>query len=534
MSYTATDAEKAELLEKLKDPVWRLNNLYRIVDKHGHEVPFRPTAEQQAIIHAVYVLGQKRHAILKARQIGFSTLIEIMILDACYFGENINASIVDQTQPHATAKLKEKCGFAYTSVGPLRERLEEDNSKTMAWGNGSRISAGKSARGGTNQWLHISEWGPIAHDDPKRSEEIKTGALPSAEHGHVFVETTFKGGKGGHLYELLKNAMETPDAHRTAKDFRFWFFPWYLDKGYTLEGDASAVPPAVAKYMDEKEAELGITFTPGQRLWYAKTKAEQGIFMFREYPTTVEEALSAPVEGSILGDLITALRAKGRIIPFEWDRSCPVFSCWDLGWDDSTSVWLVQVVGLDVHVIWHTRQRHHTAAQMASILANSSIPIATHFVPHDAAAKAPGTGKNYRDSMLEAGLNNIVAVPKTPTLWDGINALRGILPRCYFNLPACKTGIEALEAYHTKDTTAGGTISKDPVHDWSSHDVSALRTFAEALKMGLVTSAAARRVINDVPRYPDGSLVSPDHVQQIRQSRRQRGMATSGHSPFIA
>lgn len=524
------DSEKAELIEKLSDPVWRLHNLYRIVDKKGREIPFVPTPEQAAIIHAVYVLKQRRHVILKARQLGFSTLIAIMILDASYFGENVAASVIDQTQAHASEKLK-KVRFAYEKMGPLRERVLLDNAREMEFGNGSHISAGKNARGVTNQWLHISEWGPIAHEDPKRSEEIKTGALPTAENGIIFVESTFKGGKGGHFYEVLKTAMETPEAHRTAKDFRFWFFPWYLDKGYTLEGDAAAIPAAVLAYFVQKETELGLTFTTGQKLWYAKTKAEQGIFMFREYPTTVEEAMRAPVDGSIYGDIIVSLRGKGRIIPYEWERGSPVFSAWDLGWDDSTSVWLWQILGRDVHWIWHTRQRGKTAAEMAQLIRQSDIPVAAHYLPHDGTTKNPGTGTDYKGELTKAGLFNIIRVPRIPDLWIGINQLRDLLHRSWFRLPSCEAGLEALEAYHTKDTSSGGVITKEPVHDWASHDSSAARTVAEALNLGLVTPAVARKAVEANPRFPDGSVVDPEAVAAVRQ-RHRRKTALSGHRPL--
>jgi hypothetical protein len=525
-----TEAEKQEMLERLTDPVWRLNNLYRIVNKFGREVQFVPTAEQAAIIHAVYVLKQKRHAILKARQLGFSTLIAIMMLDAVYFGENTQASVVDQTQAHASAKLA-KVRFAYEKLGALKERLKEDNNSTIRFPNGGSINAGLKARGGTNQWLHISEWGPIAHDDPSRSEEIKTGALPTAEHGNIFVETTFKGGKGGHLYELLKTAMETPEEHRTEKDFRFWFFPWYLDKGYTLEGDYAAVSPTTRQYLAEKEKELGITFTKGQALWYQKTKQEQGIFMLREYPTTPEEAFKAPIDGAIYGDVISELRAKGHIRPYEYDRGCPVFAIWDLGWADSTSIWLVQIIGHDIHWIWHTRQERRTAAEMVSILDKTGIAVAAHYLPHDAGSADAKEGKTYKDALTKAGLVNLVTVPRTTNIWAGINSLRDILKRSWFCLPFTAQGIEALEAYHTKDTSAGGTITKEPVHDWSSHDSDAARIFAEALELGLVRSAAAKAVMNPAPRYPDGSLVSIETVRQVRQRNRQQ-TAMSGHSPF--
>lgn len=533
-----TEAQKAELLERLSDPVWRLHNLYRIVDKKGRDVPFVPTPEQAAIIHAVYVLGQKRHTILKARQMGFSTLIAIIILDAAYFGENVQASIVDLTQAHASAKLK-KIKFAYEKLGPLRERVLLDNAREMAFSNGANISAGKSARGGTNQILHISEWGPIAHEDPKRSEEIKTGALPTVDDGMVFNESTFKGGKGGHFYEGLKTAMETPEAHRTAKDSRFWFFPWYLDKSYTLEGSSDAIPREVREYFEGNrkegkdrviglEEKTGVKFTEGQKLWYAKTKAEQGIFMLREYPSTVEEALKAPVEGAIYGDVISNLRSRGRIIPFEWERSSPVFSSWDLGWSDSTSVWLWQFVARDILAIWHTRQKGKTAAQMAQILADTGIPIAAHYLPHDAASTTAAAGTSYKAELTKAGLANLIVVPRSPEIWPGINQTRDMLARAMFRLPFCREGLDALEAYHTKDTSAGGTVTKEPVHDWSSHDSDAVRTMAEALNLGMVTPSVAKRALEQTPRWPDGSMVDHAAVAAVRQ-RNRRQTALSGH-----
>lgn len=532
MAEEATEAQKAELLAKLTDPVWRICNLYRITDKMGRDVPFVPTAEQMELITAVFVLKQKRHAILKARQMGFSTLIAIIILDQCYFGENVQASIIDQTQPHASAKLK-KVSFAYERMGPLRERLRADNDKEMGFANGSNISAGKSARGSTNQVLHISEWGPISHTDPKRSEEIKTGALPTAEHGIIFNESTFKGGKGGHYYESLKAAMETPESHRTAKDFRFWFFPWFLDKGYTLEGDPAAVPADVNRYLDEKERELSVTFTAGQRLWYAKTKAEQGIFMFREYPTTVAEAFKAPVEGSIFGEVISAIRSRGQICAFEWDRSAPVFSIWDLGWDDSMSVWLVQIIGRDVHWIWHKRDRHRTVAEMWAEVDKSGIAVAMTYLPHDANAKDAKEGRSYKDAFEKAGARNIRVVPRCTSIGPGINLLRDLLQRSWFVKGKTDAGLEALEAYHTKDTDSGGLIVKDPVHDWSSHDASAARIFAEALELGMVnTAAAARKTKEQNPRYPDGSIVNPDQVREVRRRGRENDLVRSGPTPM--
>ncbi len=118
----------------------------------------------------------------------------------------------------------------------------------------STIFAGRNARGGTNQLLHISEWGVIQADDPVRSEEILTGALPSAEHGVTIVETTWKGGRGGHLWRLIREAQEICDAERTSRDWRLFFFPWWTDPTYTESG--GAIEDETARYLAEREAEL--------------------------------------------------------------------------------------------------------------------------------------------------------------------------------------------------------------------------------------------------------------------------------------
>jgi hypothetical protein len=491
----------------LISPVWRLNNLYTITTKEGKVVPFRPTEYQNRIIKAVYEKNRRRIIVLKARRMGMSTLIDLMALDSAYFSPNFQASIVDLTQGDASEKLKTKCRFALDNFHEeLKEKLVADSSKQLAFQNGSTINAGKNARGGTNQFLHISEWGPIAYEDPRRSEEIMTGALPSADTGIIMVESTFKGGKGGHFYDLIKRSMETPDHQKTDKDFWFYFFPWYDDHRHTLNGDTGQIDSETTEYLSEMESELGITFTPGQKLWYFKTKCEQGIFMFREYPTTPEEAFRAPVEGAIYGDIISTIRSKGQIRPLAYDSAYPVYTSWDLGWADSTSVWFWQLIGNQVYWLKNITVQRTTAGEMATLIRDTGIPIAGHFLPHDAAAVKGGSGLNYQAELEKAGLMHTKVVPRTRDIWTGINQMRDILQRSWFAREECKEGLEALEAYHTKDIHSTATITKEPVHDWASHPADAARYAAEAINLGMVV---------------DNSGLSREHQQRVTRPRRR-------------
>lgn len=251
-------------------------------------------------------------------------------------------------------------------------------------------------------------------------------------------------------------------------------------------------------------------------------KALEGAYE-REYECSFE----TPVAGSIYGEVINEARSKGRLCEFEWDRNCPVYSAWDLGWNDSTTIWLWQMVGHDIRWLWHTRRTQCKASEMALELINCGIPVTAHFIPHDGGAHRPGEGKSYKQLLEEAGLMNITVVPVCRSKWPGIDYLRGLLYRSWFRIPACDKGIEALEAYHSKDTTNGQTSSKEPVHDWASHDADAARTMAEALQLELVRSVAARQMLQPSPRFPDGSVVDIDTVMQVR-ARRQSALAKSG------
>ena len=84
-------------LEQINDPIWRLSNLYWITDKSGNVVLFQPTEIQLDLLQHLYL----RNLILKARQLGFSTLIQLMILDQCIFVPNTHAGVIAQDRDSA-------------------------------------------------------------------------------------------------------------------------------------------------------------------------------------------------------------------------------------------------------------------------------------------------------------------------------------------------------------------------------------------------------------------------------------------------
>ena len=472
---------------KLRDPLWRLNNLYSIKNAaDGRLIPFRPRPEQQRVYDMLLKENVRRLIILKARRLGMSTALDILLTDQMLWNAGTQCSIVDQTAADAERKLATIAKVAVENLpeavrAPM-QTLRDSGSIfeiSIAGDAPSSLFAGLRARGGTNNWLHLSEWGVIQNDDPKRSEEILTGAIPSAEHGAVIVETTWKGGRGGHLWELVKTAMETPEASKTSKDWRVVFFPWWKDPTYVLEGDPATITKSVAEYLDEKERETGHRFGPNQRLWYDRQSRDLGLFVFREFPTTIEECFKSPVEGAIYADLLDKLRAIGAISTHRIDESALVHTSWDLGSPVNVVTWYWQVIGNEIRVIDCDTDLDKTPVQRVSHIMSKGYNLGNHFLPHDAASTNT-SGRTFEQELREAGLANTRILPRTHDIWVGINRLRQMLPRFSFRLPHCEAGLHAIASYHYRRASSTGLVVNEPVHDWSSHAADALRMIAEA------------------------------------------------------
>jgi hypothetical protein len=486
--------------DDLANPLWRLRNLYHIKQaSDGRIIKFAPRPEQQRVYDMLFKEGVKRLIILKARRLGMSTALDVLLTDQMLWNAGTQCSLVDQTAADAERKLATIAKVALDNLPPVAlqciEKVRDSGSileVSVAGEAASSFFAGLRARGGTNNWLHLSEWGVIQADDPRRSEEILTGAIPSAEHGRIIIETTWKGGRGGHLWEIVKGALETPEAAKTDKDWRVVFFPWWKDETYRVEGDVATISPAISAYLDNMEQTTGHTFTPQQRLWYDRQSRDLGLFIFREFPTTLDECFKSPVEGAIYAGELDKLRASGAISAFKTDNSTLVHTAWDLGSPVNTVVWYFQVIGgNEIRVIDCDMDMDMTPVQRVGHMLAKGYSYGAHFLPHDAAATRT-SGKADAQVYTEAGLANVRVLPRTHDIWIGINACLQMFPRFSFRLPACERGLDALANYAYKRSSATGIVVNEPVHNWASHAADALRMIAEADMCGMLKTGFAK------------------------------------------
>jgi hypothetical protein len=226
--------------EALRDPCWRLSTLYSIRTRDGSIIKFRPRPQQRQIIDLIYRRGCRRIIILKARQRGFSTLLGVVCADRLCFGTGQQISLIDQTLEDARQKLRD-ITLAYESLDPaLKKELPITRSNTGELAvkfvrheeaKSNTMFAGTHARGGANSFLWVSEWGVIQATDLARSEEILTEPYRASET-ECASETTWRGGRNGHLWSLVKSALETPEDQKGPLDWRVVFFPWQNEPSY--------------------------------------------------------------------------------------------------------------------------------------------------------------------------------------------------------------------------------------------------------------------------------------------------------------
>ena len=195
-----------------------------------------------------------------------------------------------------------------------------------------------------------------------------------------------------------------------------------------------------------------------------------------EFQQEMECSFSAAIRGAYYAHLMKQAEEEGRITNVYWEKSLPVHTAWDLGMSDSTVIWFYQVAGQEIRLIDYYENSGEGLSHYAEHVNRKPYAYGSHFAPHDIAVRELGSGKSRIEMANELGLY-FTALKKT-NLMDGINAVRTILHKCWFDEKKCRHGIECLTNYRKEYDERKGIFKSRPTHDAYSHGADAFRTLA--------------------------------------------------------
>lgn len=477
-----SDLDRGALLATFGDQRWRLDNLYWIIDKQGRRIKFKMNWAQRELFDQIHC----NNLILKVRQLGLSTLVNLLQLDTALFVPNTACGVIAHNDDSAKELFARNVKFPYENLpAALRRAVPAvtDSIHRYRFANGSSIRVATSLRSGTIHFLHISEFGKICAQFPPRAKEVVTGSLETVAPGNLVVIESTAEGNEGYFYDYTQRAKALAEAKKTpgVADYRFFFFPWWKEPTYSL-ADPQPINDALRRYFAQLEAEIGRPLGEPQRNWYAAKREKLQEDCFREYPSTPDEAFKVATEGAYYSAQLAQARKDGRICAVPPDPRAPLNTFWDIGIDDFTAIWVHQQVGTAHHFIGYHEGSGEPLQHYWNLLKERHLKpgfaFGTHYLPHDAAKRDPKDGKTYADEAEKLGMRPIRVVPATDLL-KGIQATRDGIAISRFDEVACAEGIKRLSKYRRAWNERLGCFQSQPLHDDNSHGADAFRQWAQ-------------------------------------------------------
>ena len=429
--------------------------------------------------------------ILKARQLGITTFFSILYLDQVLFKSNVSAAIIAHTDAD-TKRIFERVKFAWSNLPELlKENIgypKTDSVGELAFPNGSKIFVARSTRGGTLQYLHISEFAKICAKYPDKAKEIVTGAINSVEKGNfVSIESTAEG-RTGYFFDYCQEAQNAERENRqlTELDFKYFFFPWWQHPDYRLQA-RFPITSEYTEYFDNLEKIHQVILDDDQKRWYISKAKKNKEDMFREYPSTSEEAFLASIEGAYYTNQMKKVYEEQRIRNVPYDARFPVDTWWDLGMNDLNVILFTQAIGNEIRFIDVYFNTGEGLGHYVNILQNKGYSYGTHTFPHDIEVRSlDEQGKSRRQTLMDLNMRNIRTIERTKDINDDIEAVRKLFTRFYFNEATTTVLVDGLNSYQKQWNDKLGQFMNSPKHDKHSHIVDPLRLLARGWQQHMV------------------------------------------------
>lgn len=226
-------------------------------------------------------LEGRRDIILKARQLGFSTLLLALLY--CDTVNNPHTYTVVMAQDQQSTERLFQVVKRYHDNCPPHKKIQAkyESKRELYWPSidsyffvGTAGSKEKFGRGGTINNVHGSE---VAFWD--NAEDIVAGLLETVPaSGNIFLETTANG-VGNFFYEEYTNA------EKGLNEFSNHFFPWFYSSEYRI-------PASTPLELSDREKLLVDKYNldDEQIAWYRLKGLRLKELLVQEHPSSAEEA----------------------------------------------------------------------------------------------------------------------------------------------------------------------------------------------------------------------------------------------------
>ena len=474
------------LIEGLPPKEWRMNNLYRIVDRNGNSVRFKLNAVQNYVLKNIHT----RNLILKARQLGMSTFAVLYLLDDALFNSNLSAGIVSYSLEHAQHIFKRIIGHALDTI-PQEYKdanmcgIIQRSAREISFNNGSFLRVDTTLRGGAYQLVLVSEFGKTCARNPLKAEEVITGTLQTVPiHGRIIIESTGEGNTGFYS-EMVQTAAQRGNDNLSSLEYKSFFFPWYSEPSYQMS-QAVTYGVELTDYMDKLEKDQNIKISQEQRYWYAHQKSILGDKIKQEFPSTVAEAFVSSSDAYYFQLCIEAAYQSNRCLSINpYDALEPVYVAMDIGVNDLTVISFFQIIHGEIRVIDYYEDKNKGVDFYARFLQQDKRYLYnTIFLPHDAAHRDGIVVENTYERdfrRLFAQTNTKFVVLKRTDKNLNISNAKIKFERCVFNLSRVKPFLDQLSKYRKKWSEQFGKYLDEPYHDVSSNYADCFQYLCQAV-----------------------------------------------------
>lgn len=194
-----------------------------------------------------------------------------------------------------------------------------------------------------------------------------------------------------------------------------------------------------------------------------------------EYANIWEGKCMPAVAGAIYYEQVAKAEEEKRICNVPYDPMLKVHVVFDLGWNDSMFISLVQKHASELRIIEDEEDSHKTLDHYSAELRKKNLNWGTVYLPHDGEHKNIQTGKSAKEVMEALGWT--VKITPNMSVEDGIRTTRMAFGRMYFDKNKSSRIVQCAKRYRrsiNETTREPGA----PLHDKWSHGADNLRYIA--------------------------------------------------------